>query len=443
MLLRRTNLTLATGEENRRLSCCNYTEKFRRLRLSRVVIGIREMRGADRISGLHDSILTHILSFLPTKDAVQTRRLSKRWRNVWASVPVLNFVSADFWSDDSSSSRSEKLECQDKFVKFIDAVLASRQVQQVDRFRLAWKYQVGNYPHHGHPVRRWIHYVVEQFPRVLSIYLEPRLDRIDIIPDLIFTCSSLEEIKLQVNYRVDHSIWLDRLNPMVVTLPHLRKLHLGHFKIEADFMDKILLGCPILEEVELYTCWLNISQISCGNLRSLVINGCYHLRVIEVSIPSLQYLKVTVMCSQPAEFVFKNMSSLVKASICLLDLNDVDVLIFDFGANILAGLLGVTTLDIVLCGLLAEDMLKHILWTCPLFENLKFINFESFDGCTTGCIDMVDRLVQHSPALKEVTVYGCQEEEMYGGKMKRGMKVKQAQQADEYVGGAMEEGEEM
>ncbi|KAJ4744336.1 hypothetical protein LUZ62_001061 [Rhynchospora pubera] len=301
------------------------------------------MAGADRISGLHDSILTHILSFLPTKDAVRTRGLSKRWRNVWASVTVLSFDSVDFWPDDISSFsfRSEMLERQDKFVKFIDTVLAARQVQQVDRFRLAWKYQVRNYPPHGHPVRRWIPIVVQQLPRVLSILLQPRLDRVDIIPEPIFTCSSLEEIKLQVKNRADHSIWHDRLNPMVVTLPHLRKLNLGHFRIEADFMDKLFLGCPILEEVELYSCWLDISHISCGNLRSLVINGCYHSRAIEVSIPSLQNLKVTVMCSQPARLVFKNMSSLVKASICLLDLNDVDFVIFDFGAEILAGLSGV------------------------------------------------------------------------------------------------------
>ncbi|KAJ3690766.1 hypothetical protein LUZ61_019930 [Rhynchospora tenuis] len=368
------------------------------------------MAAADRISELHDSILTHILSYLPTKEAVRTQILSKRWRNVWASVPVLDINFADFWYDYINSCLtyttfvSGYSEFHEKFVKFVDTVLASRQVQQVDRFK-----QV-NFNHHHHlPVRRWIHHVVQQLPRVLSIYLRPRLDWVDIIPDPIFTCSSLEEIKLQVKNRAGHSIWLDRLNPMVVTLPHLRRLNLGHFKIEADFMDKLLLGCPILEEVELCACWLDMSQISCDNLMSLIINGCYHSTAIEVSIPSLQYLKVTVMSSQPEGFVFKNMSSLVKASICLLDVYDLDAVIFDSEAKILAGLLGVTTLDIVLCGLGAEGMLEHILETCPHFENLKFMNFESFDGCCINVVDrLVDRLVQHSPALKEVTVYGCQ-----------------------------------
>ncbi|KAJ3690768.1 hypothetical protein LUZ61_019932 [Rhynchospora tenuis] len=236
------------------------------------------MTGADRISELHDSILTHILSYLPTKEAVQTQRLSKRWRNVWAFVPVLDFDNGNFSSDDIYLSRQYTAYVQAKFVEFIDAVLASRQVQ----------------------------------------------------------------------------------------------------------------------------------RISCGNLKSLVINGCYHSTEIKVSIPSLQYLKVTVMSSQTAGYVFKNMSSLVKACICLLAMNE--MLILNRGAKILEGLLGVTALDIVLCGLDAKDMLKHIFKNCPYFENLKFMHFESFDGCMTGCIDTMDRLVQHSPALKEMTVYDCQDD---------------------------------
>ncbi|KAJ4803903.1 F-box/RNI-like superfamily protein [Rhynchospora pubera] len=361
------------------------------------------MAGADRISELHDSILTRILSYLTTKEAVRTRSLSKRWRNVWASVPVLDFDSADFWSHDIPSGRSEQIECQDNFVKIIDAVLALRQVQQVDRFRLVWKYQVRNYPRHGHPLRRWIPYVVQQLPRVLSLYLEPLYDRLE-IPDLIFTCSSLEEMKLQFD-----CCWLGSPHPPLVTLPHLRKLYLGRFFISTNFMDKLLLGCPSLEELELHACCLFISQISCGNLKSLVLNGCYPTTEIEVSIPSLQYLKVTVMSSQKAGYIFKNMSSLVKASICLFAIHQLGMHILNSEAKILTGLLGITTLDVVLYGLRAKDMLEHILKTCPYFGNLKFMHFESFDGSMAGCIDMLNRLIQHSPALKELTFYRCQD----------------------------------
>ena len=50
----------------------------------------------DRLSNLPDAILTHILSFLKTKDAVRTSILSTRWKSVWASVPTLNLSKSDF-----------------------------------------------------------------------------------------------------------------------------------------------------------------------------------------------------------------------------------------------------------------------------------------------------------------------------------------------------------
>ncbi|CAI0441637.1 unnamed protein product [Linum tenue] len=47
--------------------------------------------GRDRLSALPDRALVHILSFVDSKDAVQTCVLSRRWRCVWKQVPVLNF----------------------------------------------------------------------------------------------------------------------------------------------------------------------------------------------------------------------------------------------------------------------------------------------------------------------------------------------------------------
>lgn len=47
--------------------------------------------GEDRISRLPDAVLCHILSLIPTKYAVRSSIVSNRWKNIWASVPNLDF----------------------------------------------------------------------------------------------------------------------------------------------------------------------------------------------------------------------------------------------------------------------------------------------------------------------------------------------------------------
>ena len=53
-------------------------------------IQIAENSQADKISSLTNDILLHILSFLPTENAVATSALSKRWRHVWTGIAALD-----------------------------------------------------------------------------------------------------------------------------------------------------------------------------------------------------------------------------------------------------------------------------------------------------------------------------------------------------------------
>lgn len=48
-------------------------------------------RHRDRISGLTDDVLGHVLSFLPTKEAARAAALSRRWRHVFGSVHTISF----------------------------------------------------------------------------------------------------------------------------------------------------------------------------------------------------------------------------------------------------------------------------------------------------------------------------------------------------------------
>ncbi|KAG7588988.1 F-box domain [Arabidopsis suecica] len=56
--------------------------------------------GVDNISSLPDEILYVIFSFIPTKFAIRTSVLSKRWRHVWSETP---FLSIDCRTADANS----------------------------------------------------------------------------------------------------------------------------------------------------------------------------------------------------------------------------------------------------------------------------------------------------------------------------------------------------
>ncbi|KAL0430741.1 UNVERIFIED_CONTAM: F-box/LRR-repeat protein, partial [Sesamum radiatum] len=65
----------------------------------------------DRISSLPDSVICHILSFLPTKDAAATSMLSTKWKHIFPLTPNLKL---EF---DGSGMR------KDVFASFVDRVL--------------------------------------------------------------------------------------------------------------------------------------------------------------------------------------------------------------------------------------------------------------------------------------------------------------------------------
>ncbi|XP_066374639.1 putative FBD-associated F-box protein At1g50980 [Miscanthus floridulus] len=70
----------------------------------------------DRISGLDDDVLLHILELVPdARDAVRTGALSRRWLGLWTRVPALRFAS-----------RSVSMADLERFVSFVNGVLARR-----------------------------------------------------------------------------------------------------------------------------------------------------------------------------------------------------------------------------------------------------------------------------------------------------------------------------
>ncbi|XP_078150219.1 F-box protein At3g59000-like [Carex rostrata] len=96
----------------------------------------------DRISSLPDEILTHILSFLSTKEAVHTCVLSKRWRMMWATVPVLDFNLCEFFMDDQNDAPGDYgRKSVVRFERFVDGVLDNRKSTNLDIVRYSCRSQ--------------------------------------------------------------------------------------------------------------------------------------------------------------------------------------------------------------------------------------------------------------------------------------------------------------
>ncbi|XVE50577.1 hypothetical protein DITRI_Ditri01bG0174000 [Diplodiscus trichospermus] len=82
------------------------------------------MEDADRISNLPDAIISRILSFLPTKEAVRTSILSTRWRYLFALVTTLD-IKLDGKSSIVKSSES-----------FLDTAMFVYNTTSIEKFRL-------------------------------------------------------------------------------------------------------------------------------------------------------------------------------------------------------------------------------------------------------------------------------------------------------------------
>uniref|UniRef100_A0A5B7BHG0 FBD domain-containing protein n=1 Tax=Davidia involucrata TaxID=16924 RepID=A0A5B7BHG0_DAVIN len=276
-----------------------------------------DMEQEDRISSLPDSILLHILSFLPMKDAVKTV-LHRRFGNLWTSIQNLEF--------DARSYNNFSVGCHNVwFVNFVNHVLLLHECPTIFRFSLKFGSFLYFAPNDMRPPRRlkplrhefadyinsWIHFAVRKKVKVLELGILAHgssSSRFDYdLPSIVFTSDSVTELKL-VNIGLRHQ--------GVIHMRLLKTLSLTTIMLNDTVFEEILSGCPLLESLFIIQCYglhkLNCTSTSLKNL--LVVLGEYELSRLEISGPNLLSLHISGL---KGRVDLKNLSSLIEATLDL------------------------------------------------------------------------------------------------------------------------------
>ncbi|CAE5959758.1 unnamed protein product [Arabidopsis arenosa] len=250
----------------------------------------------DTISSLPDVILQQILSLIPTKYAIRTSILSKRWRHVWSETPSLHFD--DFYKVDADS---------------IDKTLALYKARKIMTFQLCAT-SVVNLPYN-----EWIEFAMSR--NVENLFLDFGYLKYE-FPDSVYINSSVKQLRIETKF----SELIPRCS---VSWKSLKKLYLRCCNLSDESFAKILSGCPILESLTLYSCdeLMVLDLTKSPNLKILII----HLNIWDsgpthIVAPHIHCLTLTLKNYQ-LSCTFVDVSSLTEAKldICFSELEDMNV----------------------------------------------------------------------------------------------------------------------
>ncbi|XP_062144531.1 F-box/FBD/LRR-repeat protein At5g56420-like isoform X1 [Alnus glutinosa] len=332
------------------------------------------------LGDLPEEILRHILSFLPTKDAVRTSLLSKRWEYLWASIPNLDF------------GRSFPAK-RNLLMNFVERVLCLRDSYAIKQFTLSC-----DVLHDASRVNRWISAVVRHNVQELYIKLDNFKGKFS-LPYCLFTCKTLISLHLRMSYILKL--------PTTICFSNLKTLTI----IKVTFSDEYLTqqffsGLPVLENLCLKNCsWkgLKFVHLSAPKLHSLSITELKWLNLsygdgCQIMIFALGLKKFDYFGELFNEYCLYKSFSLERAEINVI-LDNASAQIAHRMYKLLIGLSNVEVLSLSLEVVEALRDAGERLYHMPMFNNLANLVF--FEGSTIdlGCVGLL-RILHNSPCLK-------------------------------------------
>lgn len=258
----------------------------------------------DRISDLPDSILHHILSFLPTEEAIEASYLSKRWNWLWTFASGLSFYD------------HQDSEHVTDFAVSVCKTLPLYRSHKLDKFHITdFRYT----PRFECYVDYWVNFATTH--NVENLYLEldstemPYYDHYRLSQSLC-THSSLKTLTLR----------FCKFEPKpCIRWTSLKVLCIAYARLTRDMIRKILLGSPALTDLRLYNFEFqgkvgkNVVTINSTSLQKLELDGGKDLcsedfSVVVILAPNLRSLSISGLMYR-RRFRLRNVSSLVEAKL--------------------------------------------------------------------------------------------------------------------------------
>ncbi|KAL8156665.1 hypothetical protein AgCh_001671 [Apium graveolens] len=212
----------------------------------------------DRLSSLPDDILHQILSFLGTRQAVQTSVLSKRWRHVWTTTSSLTFD----WYDQLFPYTHSGI------IKFMEHVLSNRNHETpVSCFKL-----FAVYPFPPSFLRRLIRYPIDH--NVVEVDIDLEFHRYQPFNLSTFSSNTTQRLKLRAPLDFGDSSGSDRVwvLPVLKTLHLICPPHISNYKIPVSCLICLpALTTLCLDGVELPE---SLSSMSLPALTTLNLKRC-------------------------------------------------------------------------------------------------------------------------------------------------------------------------
>ncbi|KAK9285741.1 hypothetical protein L1049_024940 [Liquidambar formosana] len=212
-----------------------------------------QIKAVDQIWDLPEQILHHIMSFLPATDVNKTIILSKTFRSVWSSYPIIDF------DDDLLQKRSglygSPIERINKFLNFLHVCLQFREPNsRIQKLRL--RVTLSDAVQWDNRIDRWIGFAVDH---------------------------NVEELDLDIKNK-DHLFY--KLPQAVFSSKSITSLKLKGFRLEPR---DLILSCPLIQDLSLRCCdGLKYFTASSARLRTIKLDNCYGLRRIEIEALYLQ-----------------------------------------------------------------------------------------------------------------------------------------------------------